>query len=57
MEVLSLHLQTKGYVPFTPRLKSIVEAARKKGKKLNVVFVSADDSTADAASLFHTMPW
>ncbi|CDJ57332.1 nucleoredoxin, putative [Eimeria maxima] len=50
-------LQAKGYVPFTPRLESIVRAAKQNGKKLNVVFISADNSPNDAADLFNTMPW
>lgn len=44
-------------MPFTPRLKSIVEAAKQKGQKLNIVFVSADNYESDAAALFRTMPW
>ncbi|KAL8439820.1 hypothetical protein Efla_004346 [Eimeria flavescens] len=50
-------LESKGYVPFTPRLKSIVEAAARRGQKLNVVYVSADNYASDAAALFKTMPW
>ena len=44
-------------MPFTPRLRSIVEAAKEQGKKLNIVFVSADNKPEDAAELFKTMPW
>ncbi|KAL8449856.1 hypothetical protein Emed_002819 [Eimeria media] len=50
-------LESKGYVPFTPRLKAIVEAAAQRGQKLKVVFVSADNYASDAANLFKTMPW
>ncbi|KAL8436673.1 hypothetical protein ACSSS7_001498 [Eimeria intestinalis] len=50
-------LESKGYVPFTPRLKAIVEASAQRGHKLNVVFVSADNHASDAAKLFKTMPW
>ncbi|KAL8455828.1 hypothetical protein Emag_000402 [Eimeria magna] len=50
-------LESKGYVPFTPRLKAIVEAAAQRGHKLKVVFVSADNYASDAANLFKTMPW
>lgn len=54
---LCVPVQSKGYVPFTQRLKGIVEAAALKGQKLNVVFVSADNYLTDATALFKTMPW
>lgn len=49
--------QGKGYVAFTPRLRSIVEAAESKGQKVDVVYVSADASESDATEHFKTMPW
>ncbi|PHJ15774.1 apicoplast-associated thioredoxin family protein atrx1 [Cystoisospora suis] len=50
-------LETRGYVPFTPRLKSIAEGCRAKGQDLRVVYVSADSNVKDAEKHFSQMPW